>query len=207
MASEGKASVYLVIRRYQIDASAVEEIIQRAEQGFVPMIKGVPGFVSYTLGTTDDGRLITVSTFQDRVGADQSVQLARQWVAQNLASLVPDPPEILGGEVLVREDSPAEQPRYFAMRRYRTAPGAAQEIGSRAQAEFVPILKGLPGFARYVAVDLGNDDVVSFSGFRDREAAMESSGQAADWVRKSLMDLLAGPPEITNGTMRVFATA
>lgn len=199
--------MHLVIRRYQIDPGALEEAVQLAEQGFVPIIKGAPGFVSYTLGTTDDGRLITVSTFQDRAGADQSVQLARQWIGQNLSTLLPDPPEILGGEVLVREDVPAEQPRHFAMRRYRTSPGAAQEIGRRVQAGFVPIMKGLPGFARYVAVDLGNDEVVSFSAFRDRASAVESSGQAADWVRTSLMDLLAGPPEVASGTMRVFATA
>ena len=93
------------------------------------------------------------------------------------------------------------------MRRYRTAPGSAQEIGRRVQAEFVPILRALPGFARYAAVDLGGDEVVSLSGFRDRETAQESSGKAADWVRQRVLDLLVGPPEVTSGSMRVFASA
>ena len=199
--------MYLVIRRYQNDAGAVEEAARRAEDGFVPIVKGAPGFVSYSLGTTDDGRLITVSIFQDRAGADQSVQLARQWIGENLAALLPTPPEVIGGEVLARAVSPTELPRHFAMRCYRATPGAAAEIGRRAQAEFVPILQGVDGFARYVAADLGNDDLVSLSAFRDRAAAEESTRRAADWARQRLADLVAGPPEVTMGAMRVFAVA
>jgi hypothetical protein len=50
------------------------------------LIRGVPGFVSYTLIQTGDGGA-TVTVCQDKAGTDESVKRAREWVAANGAAI------------------------------------------------------------------------------------------------------------------------
>ncbi len=39
--------MYAVIRRYQVDPASADEIRRRVEEGFVPLIRQVSGFVDY----------------------------------------------------------------------------------------------------------------------------------------------------------------
>jgi hypothetical protein len=49
------------------------------------------------------GKIATVSVFEDQAGAEESIRMAADWVRQNLASLLPNPPEITAGEVEAHE--------------------------------------------------------------------------------------------------------
>lgn len=83
-----------VIRRYNLDAANVDEVVRRAETGFVPIISKTPGFANYAIIDTGGGQVITLSGFRDRATAEASVTLAADWVKANLAPLMPYPPEI-----------------------------------------------------------------------------------------------------------------
>src|SRR5207244_2342775 len=96
------AVAHTVIRRYKVDPGNVDEIISRAKQGFVPLISKAPGFRRYTMADAGGGELLTISTFETRQAALDSVRLAADWVKENLASLVPNPPEVTEGAVRVR---------------------------------------------------------------------------------------------------------
>ena len=39
--------MYASIRRYQVDSSNVDEIIRQVNEGFVPIISSVTGFIAY----------------------------------------------------------------------------------------------------------------------------------------------------------------
>lgn len=49
------------------------------------------------------GEIATVSVFEDEAGAEESARMAAEWVRQNLAALLPDPPEVTAAEVGARE--------------------------------------------------------------------------------------------------------
>jgi hypothetical protein len=54
--------------------------------------------LAYDVVNTGHNTVTTISTFEDRVGAEQSNKLAEGWDRDNLASLVTEPPMIMGGE-------------------------------------------------------------------------------------------------------------
>src|SRR5215469_5025461 len=91
--------MYVAVRRYKVKPGSMDEIVRRAREGFVPLIRQAPGFVAYYGVVTGSERLLTVSIFQDQAGADESTRLAADWVRQNLAALVEGPPELEAGEV------------------------------------------------------------------------------------------------------------
>ncbi len=94
--------MYTAIRRYTLtDSSVLDEIVQRVENEFVPMMRGSEGFVAYSLLSTGGTGLVTISVFQDQAGAEASTAKAREWVNANLAHFVQGSPQIDAGEVRV----------------------------------------------------------------------------------------------------------
>src|SRR5687768_13078920 len=189
---------YTVIRRYTVEPGNVDEIVRRAEQGFIPMVSRAPGFITYRLVRTEDGDLITVSTFETRAQGEESVESAAGWVRENLGPLAPTPPEVVGGQVLVRHVDAAEQPRFGVMRRYRNVRNLG-EGARRVEAGLVPILSRQPGFASYALLDTGDGGAISLSAFRDRDVAERSSEEVRAWVQQNLADVVSEPPETTTG--------
>jgi hypothetical protein len=49
----------------------------------------------------EDGRPVSVSIVDSRVAAVVANERAREWVAANMADIIPDPPEVAMGEMLV----------------------------------------------------------------------------------------------------------
>ena len=95
--------MHAAIRQYQVDPGSVDEIIRRVNEGLVPRIKEVSGFQAYYALDGGDGRLASVSVFEDRAGAEESTRVAGDYIRQNMASLLPDSPEVLQGEVVAQE--------------------------------------------------------------------------------------------------------
>jgi hypothetical protein len=90
------------IRRYEgIDLASVEEIIKRAETGFVPIISAGAGFIGYYLVDGGGGVIVTISVFETEAAAEASNKAAASWVKENLAALVPNPPQITAGEARI----------------------------------------------------------------------------------------------------------
>ncbi len=96
--------MYVAIRRYQmVESASVDEVLQRVKDGFIPIIKDGPGFLAYFVLDSGGGTVTSVSIFEDREGAEASISGAAEWVRENLASLFPNPPEIIAGEVGAHE--------------------------------------------------------------------------------------------------------
>ena len=92
---------------------------------------------------------------------------------------------------------------YASIRRYKLNPGATGQILGRVNEGFVPIISKGPGFVAYYVVDAGNDVIASVSVFQDQAGEEESNRMAADWVKENVASLVAGPPEITHGEVKV----
>jgi hypothetical protein len=90
--------MYAVLRRYNTHKGSAEQILQRVNQGFVPIVSKTPGFVAYYVVNAGD-ELVSVSIFEDKRGADESTRAASEWVRQNLHGLITTAPVIIAGEV------------------------------------------------------------------------------------------------------------
>jgi len=91
--------MYAAVRRYEgitDDAKAGHMV----GESFVPLLEQIPGFVAYYWIDAGDGTMASLSVFEDRAGADQSVEVAHEWVAQNAPGLFPNPPRVTEGEVV-----------------------------------------------------------------------------------------------------------
>ena len=94
--------MYATIRRYE-GATDARETGRRVNEGFVPIISQIPGFVALYLVDAGGGVMISTSVFEDQSGAEESNRRAADYVRQNLAQLLPNPPQITAGEVVAHK--------------------------------------------------------------------------------------------------------
>jgi hypothetical protein len=99
--------MHAAIRQYQVDPGSVDEIRRGVNEGLLPKIKEVYGFQAYYAIDAGGGRLASISVFEDRAGVEESTRMAADWRRQNMASLIPNPPEVLEGEVFANEAASA----------------------------------------------------------------------------------------------------
>jgi hypothetical protein len=90
--------MYSVIRQYQFDPNAGDEIARKIQDGFIPLLRQTPGFVAYYWLDSGEGRGASFGVFENQAGADESVRIAADFVRENLANLL-GKPEIAKGEV------------------------------------------------------------------------------------------------------------
>ncbi len=92
--------MYASIRQYRSDD--VQEVARRAQEGFVPIVRDVPGFSAYYIVDSGDGAFATITIAEDRAGVEDSVNKAREWVSENAADLVEGSPTVSNGEVVAQ---------------------------------------------------------------------------------------------------------
>ena len=91
--------MYAVVRRYD-GVTDPAEAGRRVKEGFIPLLREVPGFVAYYWVNAGGGVMYSTSVFQDQAGEEESTKRAADFVSANLASLLPNPPQITAGEVV-----------------------------------------------------------------------------------------------------------
>ncbi|MET7300692.1 hypothetical protein [Embleya sp. NPDC005575] len=91
--------MYAAVRRYEgvTDPAGAARIVK---EGFVPLMRRVPGFVAYYWIDAGNGVMVSTSVFRDQTGAEDSISRASEFVRDNLASLLPTPPQVTAGEVV-----------------------------------------------------------------------------------------------------------
>ncbi len=92
-------SAYLAVRRYD-GVTDSKEATRRIQEGFIPLISKIPGFISYYWVDEGDGVMVSVSVFTTREGEGESNRLAADFVKQHIAPLLPKPPRITAGQVV-----------------------------------------------------------------------------------------------------------
>lgn len=194
-----------VLRDYRLDAENIDEVVRRVAEGGVPILKAIPGFVSYTMMDAGHGHLVTYSAYESKTGTEESTKRAAAWVKENIASMLPNPPRVLEGQVRLREIK--EPPKYGVIRRYQVDPKDIDQIITRARSGFLPLVTHLPGFATYSILDAGKGTLVTLSGFTAQVGAAESTRAAATFVREHLSSLVPSPPEVTSGEVKLTERA
>ncbi|MFB7927548.1 MULTISPECIES: hypothetical protein [Streptomyces] len=91
--------MHAVIRRYE-GVTDPAEAGRRVNEGFVPLLREVRGFVAYYWVDAGGGVMVSTSVFEDRAGAEESTERAGGFVRERLAELLPHPPQVTAGEVV-----------------------------------------------------------------------------------------------------------
>ena len=96
--------MYVAVRRYDgvTDPQRAGQLVQ---EGFIPLISELPGFVAYYWVDAGDGVMISTSVFEHKDAEEQTNYVAGKFVAEHLAPLLPNPPQISSGEVVAYKGS------------------------------------------------------------------------------------------------------
>ena len=78
---------YIRVALYTFEPDIVDEVIQRAEAGMLPIFHRQPGFVAYSVIKTGETSAISFTVWQSREQAEAAIQVAASWVRQNIAEM------------------------------------------------------------------------------------------------------------------------
>jgi hypothetical protein len=96
--------MYIAVRRYE-GVKDPQKVKQVAEEGFVPLISEMPGFVAYYWVDAGDGVIVSTSVFEHKDAEEQSTFRAGAFIQEHLLPLLPNPPQITAGEVDIYKGS------------------------------------------------------------------------------------------------------
>jgi hypothetical protein len=91
--------MYAAVRRFE-GVTDSQKVAQVAEEGFVPIISDLPGFVAHYTVDAGDGVIVGISVFEHKDAEEESTFLAGEFVAEHLEPLMPNPPQVTAGEVV-----------------------------------------------------------------------------------------------------------
>lgn len=91
--------MWAAVRRYE-GITDPAEAGRLVDESFVALLEGVPGFIAYFWVDAGDGVMASLSVFEEKAGAERSVELAREWVRDRAAGLFPNPPQVIEGPVV-----------------------------------------------------------------------------------------------------------
>ena len=89
-----------------IDQARINELVKKADETLLPSLSELPGFSGYSLIEAGNGVVSSISYFDTSEHADESTRVASNWVReQKLETVLPNPPKITSGEVVVHKTS------------------------------------------------------------------------------------------------------
>jgi len=94
--------MYATVRRIE-GVTDPSEVRRQVQEGFIPIISEMPGFVAYYFVDAGEGVMVSTSIFEHKEAEEESTWRAGEFVAQHLAALIPNPPQITAGEVVAHK--------------------------------------------------------------------------------------------------------
>ena len=97
--------MHAIMRRYEgIDAKRTDELTRKVGESLTPRLKKLDGFNGFYLIEAENGVMSSVNFFDTSAHADESTRVVAEWLREEkLDTVVPNPPKITGGKVIVEE--------------------------------------------------------------------------------------------------------
>jgi hypothetical protein len=96
--------MYAAVRRYE-GVTDPSEVARQVEEHFLPIISEMPGFVAYYVVDAGEGVMVSTTVFEHQAAEEESSWRAGQFVAEHIAPLSPNPPQITAGDVVAHQSS------------------------------------------------------------------------------------------------------
>ena len=208
-------SVFASVRVYDgIDPADQTEIARLTAAGFLPIMRESDGFVGYYLMPAGES-LAAISLFDSAEQAAASTEKAREFVAENLAPLLPNPPLIVEGTVEVSAqlaaddvDATMTMPLHALLAIYDGFDMARlDETVALIESVFLPDLREDGGLFGYFGISDGVDKALALRIMDSEESLQRGSDIAADFVAEHLGDWLPDDPLQVSGSLAVAALA
>jgi len=204
-------SVFASIRVYDgVDPGDQAEIARQISERLA-VIRGRDGFAGYYLLPAGD-MLAVISLFQTAEQASTSSEAAREFVAENLAPLLPNPPLVVEGTVEVStqlmfnvvDPGDLSMPLYAALVSYDGFDMARlDEAAALVDSHLVPALIDQAGLFSYHAGADGVDRTFALRVFGSEAQLQRSNEIAAEFVAKHMADWLPEDPLVVEGRLGV----
>ncbi len=91
--------MYQAARTYTLLPGSTEIFLQQVQESFLPLIRRQAGFRAYDARRVGPNRVRTISTFETRAGAEESILLALRWIQEHTSELMRGLPELTVGQV------------------------------------------------------------------------------------------------------------
>ena len=91
--------MYVAVRRYE-GVTDPQKVAKVGQEGFVPIISEMPGFVAHYFVDAGDGVMVATSVFEHKDAEEQSTFVAGEFLGGHLEPLLPNPPQVTAGEVV-----------------------------------------------------------------------------------------------------------
>jgi hypothetical protein len=99
---QGGVVMHAVVRMYSgAGGKKLIDLLEERKKEVEALIRPVKGFVSYSLIRTPDGGA-SVTVCQDKAGTDESLRVAREWIAKNASNTGASAPTVLEGSVILQ---------------------------------------------------------------------------------------------------------
>jgi hypothetical protein len=97
--------MYATIRRYEgVDRARTDELTKKVGETLLPRLSKTDGFRGYYLIEAKDGAMSSINFWDTPAQAEESTRLAANWVRdEKLETALPNPPKVMGGEVIVQK--------------------------------------------------------------------------------------------------------
>ena len=94
--------MYVTVRRYE-GVTDTSEVIRHVNEGFLPIVSQVQGFVDYSFVDAGEGVMMSIGVFEHQSGAEESTWRAGEYIGEHLPASFPNPPLITDGEVVAHK--------------------------------------------------------------------------------------------------------
>ena len=91
--------MYAVVRHYHFKKEDSEKIDKLVQDLLMPLLKKAQGFIGYYWLDTGEGEGASLSVFEDKAGADESIHIAAEFVKEHLGDSVMQKTEVIEGPV------------------------------------------------------------------------------------------------------------
>jgi hypothetical protein len=97
--------MHAIVRRYEgIDTKRTDELKRKVDESLTARLKKLDGFSGFYLIEADNGVMSSVNFFDTSAHADESTRVVAEWLREEkLDTVLPNPPKITGGKVIVDE--------------------------------------------------------------------------------------------------------
>ncbi len=100
-AHAGAAGKFASVRRYRLRSGSVPELMHIVDQDFADRIQELDGFEAYHTVDCGNEELLAISLLRDQAAAEESDDLALEFVRERLGDFDIERTEVIGGEVVI----------------------------------------------------------------------------------------------------------
>jgi hypothetical protein len=94
----------VVVRTYTGKGSKeLFSLLEQRKEDVEKLMRSVKGFESYTLARSGNGEGggMSMTVCQDKAGTEESVRVAKEWIAKNGGNLSVDAPKVSTGSIII----------------------------------------------------------------------------------------------------------